>query len=347
MATQDALFIVKETTAGTFVTPTVALSGVQSFSLDRGLEKHTRYESGRSGGIVDITNGVQNPSGSLTVGVEPDNIGTLLLALANTVTKSTPSGATNSRDHAFLVTEANAFKTLSAQYQRKATGTVATNIRGMAINSASLSIQAEAQMAELSVDWIAREETEAGTDFGNGNTSPAAQTISYNALEAFLNPNNVTVTLGGTPSLDGTTKIYTTSGGSAISCVEAITINWEFNRSNLIGLAAYPCDQETGTTTFTVELTLRDNTPSYTYWAKMINATEEALLIKIAGSVIESGFNNELEIAFPLLHWTAVTRPNLESERGPRTITATGTAVLDSNANHFGIRYRNDNDTGY
>lgn len=345
----DHLLIAKESTPGTFVTPSAtAHSGLQEFAVTPGEQRFMRRESGRSRDVIKHVRGTHRPSGSLTTLVESDNnLINLLRALgATTLTTSTPGGATSSRDHVLTFDDDAASISLSMQAQQRRIATTSTvNLRGVELSSLTLAVGLDDYL-RLTAEFVCYEEQVAGGTFGDGNSSPAAVgSVSYNTVEAAFEFADMTISQGGTVSQDGTTKVYSLSGSTDLADVESLEISIAMNKEQRFALGSrYAQDIIDGNRDVTGSLTVRNDTPSTAFLTKLRAGTQEAYLIKFTGVQIESGFTTEFEIALPLVGYTDTDAYGaLSSEHGARTLTIPFTGLLhESTGNAVAFRVRND-----
>lgn len=345
----DHLLIAEESTKGTFNTPgSTAHSGLQEWSTTAGETRLVRRASGRSRAPVAHRLGTHMPSGSATILVEPDNnIVSILKSLGmTTLTTSTPSGGTNSRDHVLQMDDAAEALGLSMQAQQIRNDTTeAQNVRGADVSQISLSVSTD-DFLRMAIEFLAVEIQEPGVNFGDGESSPAAVgSISYNTLEDAFQFADMTIIRGGTVSQDGTSKVYTISGGTTLADVESLELTITLGKEQRPVLASrYSAEIIKGNMEITGSLTVRNDTPDAAYFTKLRAGTQEALQIKWSGAQIESGFNAEFEVTIPLIDYNDTDAYGaLSSDNGARSLTIPFTGILyATTGDAVAARLRND-----
>lgn len=341
----DNIWIAEETTPGTFVAPSGnAVSGLQSFNITTNDARIARRESGRSHGMSAHTQGSHMPSGAMTIIVEPDNVVELLRSLGFlTITSSTPDMGVY--QHVLEMDDDGAPKTLSVQAQQRRVGTAsALNVRGVAVSNATFDVSTD-NFLSVTLDYLAYEATTAGVDFSNGNTSITALSIAHGTLMRAFQFDRMTITRGGTLSRDGTTRIITASGATAITNAESLSLSINYNKEQRLALGSrYPQQIITGNRDVTFTMSLRNDTPSTTLWASQVAGTQEALIVKFSGLTDElaTGHTYELEFALPVVDYTGDDLfGELSSELGARSISLSGTALNDATLGDIVGRVKN------
>jgi hypothetical protein len=340
----NALLLAEETTKGTFVTPSGAHSGLANFSVVTGETRIDRYEQGRSPGLVAQEQGTHLPTATAETFLEPDNNLALLLAAMNMpVAASAQVDTSDAYDHAFLLDWSAAPASFSLQAQLGLYSTVtALNGRGFEVGSLAIAAAVDDQV-RATIEMMGQEVTKAGTAFGNGNTSPAAQAISFSALAKAFQFDDVAVSVGGTVSFSS--SLYSVSGGSAVAGLESVNLTIALNKEQRPTLGSrYSTLITPGDLDITGQLVIHNDPPTTAWFDKMIANTQEALVITMTGTEIESGYNNALEITLPVVAYQETDAFGaIEGQRTARTITIPFRAVSDeANGHHIGIRLRND-----
>lgn len=346
----DALFVIGEATFGSYVNQSGdPIRGVTVATPQDGQGRIELRELGATRGLSESLEGAYKPQGSIQMTMRPEEFGLFLRSAMGTVTMSTPSGGTNTRDHVFDIDDDAVLHSLSAQLQQSRMGTTTTlNVRGLVVDQISMAITAENE-GRLTIDYLAIEQQEPGTAFDNGNTSPAAVAVAYATQIVPLSFESVKVYYGGTPSKDGTTKRYTLAGAGTLANVESVEATLSNNLSHRIFLDSryagtfHQGDRETSCT-----MTLDNETPDTTFYQKHNALTQEPLQILIEGATIEGAFLQALEITFPNFDYSDVPWGELMGSNSERTIQIAGRGLVwDTEDEDISLRLRDSNSTGY
>ncbi len=344
------ILIKAESTLGTFVTPDVTLP-VKSWTFNAGQSRLMREETGAGRGTTAIEIGAYEPSGSFEAYATPALLPYLIKAAGfNTVTKSTPGGATNARNHVFLADDTAALKSLSVQGQYVGNGTTVTyNQRGVVINKLTVTFTAK-EYVMVTGDYFCLEQRKAGDNFSNGNTSAATQSPAYpTPLEAFSFAK-ATLTYGGTISKDGTSKVFTQTSGTALTNVESYEVTFDQGITQQVFLSSYYAGRlKEGKRKITFTFTVDNETPSATFYDRMIAGTQEPLFILgQTNSYIESTTPYDFEIGLPKVDYGNVETGALSGSQEARSLTVSGEGIIEPvTDNDAVIRFKDANDTGY
>lgn len=348
---QHALLLKKETTNHTFNTPAAGdAQRVEDATSNLSQNVIENRETGAGEGLSDAYNGLIKPNGNIKAILAPERFGELLLSLLRGLNTSTPSGATNARDHVFEPDDAASPVTLSMQMQRSNNGaTVTNNMKGVYVMSAVLEIS-EDQKGTLTLTYMAQDEALAGATFADTSASPATVSPSYPALIEKFNFKNMTIKAGGTFAVDAD-RIPTLTGASDLTGVVSLRLEINLNGEQGGALASSSADHIVrGNRNVTLDMTIRNNTPASAWYSKVRNDTREAIQIAFTTAAeIDSGVNSyQLECTLPEVMYSGDnTLGNVSPENGQRTIDVKATGMVDDIANKdIMIRLR-DSNTGY
>lgn len=325
----DYVFIKTESASGTFE----ALTGETALpllSMSRGFGQNwiDIREAGSNRDLYDSEQGARRPTASITFRCQAKYMLVLLKSLFNVITTSTPATATNTRDHAFYMNDSAAMNTFSMQTQETRSGTTRTlNWRGCIVISAEFTFEQD-NYGTVTMELLAYEVTPASTAFLNGNSSPAAITVTTptTVKKSFGFPN-VTVKYGATLTLDGTSKRYSASGGTTLTSIESLTIGISHGTESRVFLdKLYPQSHVLGNREVTFSIVLADDTPSLTFFdTKVRTKTEETLFVTIDnGVVIETTFTEQLDFAIPKALYREPTWVDISGEHGVKNLTIAG-----------------------
>lgn len=331
----DYIFVKTESASGTFE----ALTGETALPVltkTRALGQNwiDVREAGASRSLYDAEQGARRPTASIEFRCQARYMLVLLKSLFNVITTSTPATATNTRDHAFYMNDAAVMNTFSMQTQETRGGATRTlNWRGCQVISAEFTFEQD-NYGTVSLEIAAMEVTPAGTAFLNGNSSPAAITVTTptTVKKSFGFPN-VTVTYGATLTLDATTKRYTKAGGTTLTGIESLTISINHGAESRVFLdKLYPQSHVLGNREVTFSIVLADDTPALTFFdTKVRTKTSESLFIEIDnGVVIETTFTEEFDIALPTALYQEPTWADISGEHGVRNLTIAGVGLHKS-----------------
>lgn len=323
----DDLIIAAESTPGTWVTPDTAfpvdkvVHNLNRNYIEKRLSGKGRFHANHLlGGIM--------PSGSIEMDLYPDYMGLFLQAAGFDITTTTPGGATNARLHGCLPSADRNLGSLSAQVKRSAS--VAMNILRMTIAKLTLKAVAGNQVT-VAMDYVAKDEAVAGANWNYTASSSEAVISSPTYIGATLTPYlfyNAALVLGGTVSLDGTTKQYSISGGSAFNIVESLEVMIDNDNDQFHTLQSDPTvyGMPAQDSAVTVKMDLDWSTIVSTYYGYFRDGTNAALKLTLTGAQIESGQNYLFEVVIPNLSFTAAEFPDVEgsSKRRKQTVEAVG-----------------------
>lgn len=322
----DALIVKAESTSGTAVTPDLPIR-VRTVEPDSSETYIEGWETGTGRDLSVMQKGSHAPAGAIACFFNVNELGTLFKSWAiGGLTTSTPGGATTARNHVFIPVDTNALTTLSMQMQLERLGTTVTyNTRGTLITGWELSVSRDS-LIEMSFNWIAWELVKAGGTWGDSASSVAAQAVSYGTEVTKLQFSDLAVSYGGTVSKDGSSKIYTMSGGTSVTNLDSLTISCTYDAEQRIPLGQkYAQALHLGNRETTADLTFQEGTPLVTWYDKYLNRTtqSDAWLFTFTGSQIESGQNYELSICIPKAVYEEAASPSLNAEYEARTSDVT------------------------
>jgi hypothetical protein len=294
--------------------------------------------------------GSKLPSGSLEMPWWAEDMGWFLAAsLLHGITTTTPSGATNAREHAFLPSDAADVASLSAQAQYS--GSTALNVLGLVFNSLTISCKA-GEAARLAADWIARDEAKVGGtwDYDGVTVSPAivASPVYFAATVPYLIFTGASLISGGTVALDGTSKQYTVTGGTTETSIEGFEIKLENNLDPRVFLGAPTAGNvvaQDRAVTFSFDYAPGEDL-AYKWYDEHRAGTQTALQFKLRGPLIETTYYREAIITLPLVDFDDANPPDLVGSKTRLTRKINGTALEHSTGSDLGITLR-DTATGY
>lgn len=331
MANDDALLIKNETTIGTFVTPDTAIP-VKTVEVDASETRIEERYTGLGRDLYELSRGAHRPMGTIALAGHPGTIGKFLNSLFfGGLTTSTPGGGTSSRDHVFIPNDGSALKGISMQLQRSRNGTTVThNIRGGLITEVTFSIEVD-QYLQVEAKYAGIEMLIAGGTFADSTSSVAAQTVTYGTYVRRFQFDDLTVEYGGTNSKDGTTKVYTMSGGTAVSNLESLSVTIGHEVEHRVALGSrYPQSHHVGIRNVKAEMTFQENAPSDTFYAKYIANSTDAWHFKFSGPTIESTLKYELDIYLPAAYYEEAAYGGLNASYEARTIDVALRAGADA-----------------
>lgn len=347
----DHLGIIKETSAGSFQTPS-AFFEVTSFTFDDTEEVIENRNTGKGRGLSESEQGSRKPQGSLEMAVYPDTIGLFLTAAGlHGGTTTTPSGGTNARINAFLQSDETDFETLSFQIQQVRGGTTqAMNIKGVRISEFELT-NAYDELLMLSASWVAQDATPAGGDtFLDGGASPAAvSSPTYAAIERAFKFDDFSASYDGSAALDGSSYQWTISGGTALTGITNVSVGYNNDMTQEGHLGSRESERITpGNREVTFEFDKNNDTPDITFLNKKRANTKEPLqLIWTHTATIEGSTVPRIVVTIPEAKYEEAPFGELSGDAGPRDITISGKGLVNAGTEHdFGIELR-DSTNGY
>lgn len=350
MARED-IIVVKESTPGTWVTPTTGIPTTKTtYKLGRSYI-NKRY-TGKGRHLAKNLVGGIAPSGTFELDVFPDYMGLFISALGFTPTTVTPAGGTNAREHGFLAATDAAQRAMSVQIKLGASN--ALNVLRCSMNKMTLTLAGGAE-AKMAFDWLAKDIAIAGDDWNyDGETASEAIISSPTYIGASLTPfmfYEAALVLGGTPSLDGTSKQFSISGGSAIAYVEnlELTIENGLEQFHTLQNDPTPYGYPPQDLVVGVKMDMDFSTIRETYFDYFRDGTQAALKITLAQGAdsIETDQAYMFEVVVPNLSFSMGEMPDIEGSSTRRQQTVEAEGVLDATSDHvIGITIR-DTQTGY
>lgn len=339
------LYYKVETTAGTWVAPDATAGETESFSVNPGESRITRRSTGLSRAAVGHDQGVHTPSGNWTQRLDYVNARLALGAVGFAKLASTQADSSIAYDHVYAPDDDAIVPGYSVQAQqvREAT-TESVNVRGLAIDQLTLSNAVDAYaMAEAS--WLAYEVVRDAETFLNGNASSANLTIAYPTPLRLFRFSDLTATTGGTVAIDGTSKVVSVSGSSALTNLENVSVQIATGKvqRTILGQRT-PASIINGDRTVTVSFDIRNDAPNVAWLGHLLSGDSVALILKWAAPAnsIATGYTYELEVAIPSFHVTTAPPGDVELGQGAKTISISGIAEYNTTAaTDISVRVRN------
>lgn len=346
-------FIVSPETAwGTWVTPAQAIL-VDNFSYAVKRNRNRRHTSGSTRAPVaawlmdkEVTGSVELPAWSEMLGLF------FKAAQLTNVTSTQPDsgGAPTAYDHAFLPDDADAAVVTDAlSIQAQWSSSIGVNILGAAIDKLTLSC-AVGEPVTLSADFMALDEALAGGTWESGDASPAlvaTPTYFSRAIKPLIFTGAALV-MGGTPSLDPTSKQYSISGGTEVAKLRSL----EWTLENGLDAGVFLGDPTPGliapgerAVSFSFE---RDQAViDSDFYAEYRAGTQTALQLTFLGDVIGGAVRRGLVITMPLVDFDGADWPEIGGDKGRKARSISGVAVDDPTTGYdLGVTVT-DTQTGY
>lgn len=323
------LVLRKEAAWGTYLAPTTAYPA-ESAEVLTNFDFQDQRLLGSGPALRDIFQGAMSPTGSISGRIYEELFGLFLNACCfNDVTTITPVGATNARQHAFLIDDNADPDSLSGQLIQDGSNMQA--FRGAQINSLTVSVQA-GQPAEFSADLLIRDETITGQTWGNGDAAPAVATPSYfDETIGLLHYASCALIVGGTVAIDGDNDI-TISGGTTLSKVDMAEISIENNYSfnHHLGSTRLASSRTRQERTVSGRMDIDFSAFSDDDYVLMKNATRQAVQLTLTGQNIEATFDYTIKITLPYVQTNLADIVAITGDQGRRVQSVEFRALLDS-----------------
>jgi len=325
----EHVIISPETTFGTFVTPALAFP-IMKASHAVGREYIDRRYSGSARALAKRYQGSKSPSGSIETDLFPDEMGNWFEAAGFVITTSQDVGATTAYEHGLLLSTSSLLSSLSAQIKRSAS--VATNILSMIMDKVTLKC-AKGEVVMVTFDFLAKDEAPAGGtwDHDGGASDAVIATPTY--ISASLVPYryfDAALILGGTVSLDGTTKQMSISGGTTLSNIESLEITIENNLEQAHFLTADPTAGQIPAQDFNaaIQMDVDQSTLVATYYNHVRGGTNAALQLTLTGPEIEAGHDYMFELTLPSLSFDEADYPEVSGDQSRRVQKVQASAIV-------------------
>ena len=303
---------------------------------------------GRS--LRDVVQGSIKPTGSISSYFYPEGIGRLIkAAFLNNVTSQQPDagGAATVWEHAFLAGANQGVDGLSMQYQYD--GATALNVLLALVDKVTITLTQD-DIAQISIDFQARDLSEAGGLWNDGTASPAivASPSSLITTQIPFTFIGGVITYGGTPAIDPTTKVMSISGGATLAEIEKIEISIENSAEQKVYIGAQtPGKIRAGDLNISVTFDVDQDTIDTTYFDDLYANTEVAVDLSMIGAVIEDVQVYEAKITLPSVKISAADFAEISGSQDSRVSSIEGSAIQNKTLEQaIGIMLR-DTQTSY
>lgn len=317
----------KESTSGTWEAPTKAYP-LTNWTQSSGQEYTDLRNTGSGYGLADAWRGAYAPSGSASMRMYENWLGTLLRGAGFNRITSTVIGATTAYGHGCLPQESQANVSLSIQAIADPSNGI--SYRGVFINKMKFACKAK-EPGVIDFDWIALDEGLPGGNWGDGTSAPAiiSSLTYYGASVGVLHFAGCTVTYNATPTLNTTTNQFSISGGSVITKADMAEINLENNYeySHTLGSIYYPAVITRKERAVTGKLDIDFNTVDTTYYSAMKAGTEVCLEFKWLGGAVD-GSVYSLIMTLPKVTLRQADLPDLSGDQARRMQSVNFTAQV-------------------
>ena len=332
MARDYHLGLVKESTFGTFVSPT-AFIPAKTFSFDPAQQMEQGRFTGAGRALRYDWTTVLQPAMSAETLWWSEYMGAILRnAVQNAPTTTTPGGATNARLHTFKPSDTATLLGLSFEGQH--TGSVANFMRGCVINSLEISADGQTPVNcsfdALGVDFVRASGT--WSDAASAPSVTASPTYFANSI-APLMAWKTTVKIGGTVAVNGTTGYLDVTSGTANTSFKSFTLSMNNNLEHIktFNNQVNPTTIHTAARDITLDLELDWETISNTFFDAWLANTTQVVEIIVTGAQIESGQNYTLKIVLPAAKVESALYPDGNGDISRPTQAITLVATEDSN----------------
>ena len=235
---------------------------------------------------------------------------------------------------------------LGLSIQQQYTSSLAINVLSAVPNQLTLTaVQKEKVL--MAWEFVAKDEVRSGATWDyNGGAAPAV--ISSPSYPAVLRPlmfYDAGVSIGGTPSWNGTTKKLSVSGGTAYPKIDNIQIVVNHNiDAEAFGLAKPdPTIQEAehGNRDITVSFDISWSDYATTFYDNARAGTAMALVLDMVGATITGAHKHEAHLIVPSVFFDPNKLPPLTGEQARKKRTITGRAQMDATTGKdFGVWLR-------
>jgi hypothetical protein len=236
-------------------------------------------------------------------------------------------------DHGMLFDDTAMLGSISGQVKYKSD--LGRNVLGATPNGLTISAAIK-EPAKLAFDFIAKDEAlAAGTWDFDGSASPVlVASPTYGTLRRPLMFYDASVTMGGTPAINGTTQKVSIGSGTAYTKVNSIefAINNNLDADGF-GLVADPTVQELGPGSREIKVTLEMSWTDYatTFYTNARAGTAMAVALELVGPIIGATVSKyEAHIFAPSVFFDPVNLPDISGDKSRKKIQVTGTAQRDS-----------------
>jgi hypothetical protein len=344
MATKHFLYSA-ESAFGTWVTPAKA---IEVNSVDIGSEREVidLRQTGAMRGIKQRVLGAKGVGGSISTPWHVDGISTILKQFLRDTATTTNDGYI----HGFLIDEENPLLGLSIQKVYRE-GATALNILSAIVNTWTITA-ASKEIVQLEFAMLAKDEALVGDNWDyDGSATPTYVSNPGTLYPALNRPfifSDGQISLGGTPSLNATTKIISLSGATAYAKVLTATITLDNGLdAEGYGITQDPTRQEIwpGNREITVTFDISWTDYSETFYDAARAGTPLAFEFAMVGPEL-NGTTAKANVVIPSLFFDINKLPPISGEQGRHIITVSGKAQEDTvTGKDFNVWMENDEAT--
>lgn len=327
--TRQHILLKTEATSMTWLAPSRAYP-VKSFTPVVNQEHTDLRNTGQGYGLGDSWLGAYAPSASLEMTLYEEWLGTILQCAGfNTITPTVEGGGTLAYGHGAIPQESASDK--SASLQAIYNSTNAVSMKGVVFDKVTLSCKAK-EPANLKADLLAQDISRNGGTWGDGVAAPSvvASPTYFGATVSPLHFAGATLTLGGTPTLNTTTNVFSVAGATAVTTAEMAELSWSngYLYDHVLGSVRNPTIRTRQARTVEGKLDLNWSTISFTHWDAMKAGTEQVLQLTFLGSLIEAANYYKMIVTLPKMVIRVADVPDIVGDQSKRVQTANFTAQV-------------------
>lgn len=224
---------------------------------------------------------------------------------------------------------------LPISIQQQYTGTLAINVLSAIVNTLTIAATAKEKVM-LNWEFIAKDEARSGAtwDYDGSTSAPAVITTpAYPAIQRPLMFYDAGVSIGGTPSWDGTGKKISVAGGTSYPKIDniqfAISLNvdtegYALNKPDPTIQEAVPGAREIAVT---FDISWSDY--ATTFYDAARAGTAMAVVLDMVGPVISGANRHEAHIIAPSVFFDPKKLPPLTGDQTRKKMTVTGMTQVD------------------
>jgi len=325
-----------ESTFGTWVTPNKAIR-VDSADIGTDREVIDLRQTGSGRGLSQRVPGAKGVSGSVSMPWHVAGVGTILKQFM----RDTATTSNDGYIHGLLFNDELPLLGLSIQKVYKTSSgasTTALNILSAITNTWTITA-ANKEVARLEFAKLAKDEALAGgsnTWDYNGSASPGFVSNPGSLYPTLYRPfvfYDGQILIGGTPSLNGSTKVISVSGATAYAKVTTATITVDNGLdAEGYGITQDPTRQEIwpGNREITVTFDISWTDYSETLYNAARSGTSLAFQLSLVGPEVSGGAIAKGNAIIPSLYFDPNKLPAISGEKGRRMLSLTGKAQYDS-----------------
>lgn len=345
MAYPEHVLFNRETAFGTWVSPTKCIP-VEEWSFPPAREQVKLDLTGAGRGRYQTVQGAKPVAGSMRFpwwGLQTGSI--IVASLCTTAPTLVAAGI---YDHGCLFDDTAGVVGLSMQ--GKYSAALGLNVLS-AVPSKWTFTMAAKQAAMVAIDLLAKDEARVGQNWDyTASPSSAILNHTYPTMMRPLMFYDATLILGGTPTLSGTTKLWSIGSGTTYSKFSLVEVSVDLGLdADAFALTTDPTIQEAfpGHRTISIKLESSWTDLSTVFYDAFRAGTEMALQIKLAGPIISTTYKHEGEITIPNIHFDPdAIWPAISGAQARPKSAISGEAVLNVTAGYdFGIRLRSSEAT--